>query len=203
MTRGARRMSSRAQLRRSLSDSPYLSSFVVATSSQTSHYTIFGSYEEANIDSYDKVKIWEACRATTAATTFFDPITIGPYNESFIDGGFCYNNPVQIVKRQAQKLWGKREALIISIGTGNSPITSIGGNCKKIAESLAKIVTQTERTNDDFEEENPKMVESDSFFRFNVTHGLEDVDLEEYQRFKSHRISNQRIPDEPWESEKA
>jgi patatin-like phospholipase/acyl hydrolase len=44
-------------------------------------------------DSYSDCYTWEACRATSAATTFFDPITIGPMKQSFADGAVAYNNP--------------------------------------------------------------------------------------------------------------
>lgn len=40
-------------------------------------------------------KIWEAARATSAATTFFDPMTIGRYGQEFVDGGGKRNNPIQ------------------------------------------------------------------------------------------------------------
>jgi len=40
----------------------------------------------------NKVKIWEAARATSAATSFFNPITIG--TESFVDGATGANNPI-------------------------------------------------------------------------------------------------------------
>lgn len=34
-------------------------------------------------------KIWEAGRATPAASAFFDPITIGHHGEKFADGGLA------------------------------------------------------------------------------------------------------------------
>ena len=37
---------------------------------------------------------WEACRATSAASSFFDPIAIGRYKEEFGDGATGANNPV-------------------------------------------------------------------------------------------------------------
>jgi predicted acylesterase/phospholipase RssA len=70
----------------------------------------------------DSTKIWEACRATSAATTFFDPITIGPFDEEFVDGALGANNPIYELWTQAQDIWGDqlwgRLKCLVSIGTG-------------------------------------------------------------------------------------
>ena len=87
-----------------------------------------------------------------------------------------------MVKRQEQEIWGDREKLMISIGTGKGSITSVGGKCIKIGRALADIVTQTERINADFDQENQAMVKAGLFFRFNVTHGLDGVGLQEHHR---------------------
>ena len=49
-------------------------------------------------------KIWEAGRATSAASSFFDPITIGNFEESFVDGATGANNPVYEVWNEAQDI---------------------------------------------------------------------------------------------------
>jgi len=69
------------------------------------------------------VKIWEACRATSAATTFFDAIALGPYSEEFVDGGIGANNPILQLWNEAQAVWGpdsleRNVNCIVSIGTG-------------------------------------------------------------------------------------
>lgn len=48
-----------------------------------------GEYDEL----YDICKIWEAARATSAASTFFEPIRIG--NQRYVDGALKYNNPIE------------------------------------------------------------------------------------------------------------
>jgi predicted acylesterase/phospholipase RssA len=132
---------------------------------------------------YDTCKIWEACRATSAATTFFDPIRIGPYNQEFADGGVIYNNPIQLVHREAELTWPGRtaDALLVSIGTGSAPGSAFQGNIKNIVEAMKEIVTQTERTADDFFLGHGEMTRQDLLYRFNVYHGLADVGLEEWQ----------------------
>ena len=47
-----------------------------------------------NTDLLNSTKIWEACQATSAASSFFDPIAIGRYGEEFVDGATGVNNPV-------------------------------------------------------------------------------------------------------------
>lgn len=44
-----------------------------------------------------KVKLWEAARATSAAPTYFDPLTItdeAGKETKFLDGGLQANNPL-------------------------------------------------------------------------------------------------------------
>ncbi|MGK2896124.1 MAG: patatin-like phospholipase family protein, partial [Candidatus Saccharimonadales bacterium] len=130
---------------------------------------------------FDECKVWQACRATSAATTFFDPITFGKYGQTFVDGGVLYNNPIQLVHREARQLWPDREILMTSIGTGSAPGKAFQGNLKAIIESMTKILTQTERTANDFHQSHPEMVNNKSLFRFNVFHGLADIGLEEYK----------------------
>jgi len=38
------------------------------------------------------MKLWEACRATSAAPSYFKPLTIGKVR--FLDGGLQANNPL-------------------------------------------------------------------------------------------------------------
>ena len=61
--------------------------FVCATSEQTSDTVHLTSYRNprGRDHLYRSTKIWEACRATSAATSFFEPITIGYFKESFVD----------------------------------------------------------------------------------------------------------------------
>lgn len=114
---------------------------------------------------------------------FFDPVKIGPYDQEFADGGLICNNPIEIVHREARATWGSRAdtAMLISIGTGSAPGGNFQGNIKDIVEAMKNIVTQTERTADDFYRNHESMVTDDRLFRFNVLHGLADIGLAEWQ----------------------
>jgi predicted acylesterase/phospholipase RssA len=130
---------------------------------------------------YNECKIWEAYRATSAATTFFDPITFGKYGQTFVDGEILYNNPIQLVHREAGRVWSDRKALLISIGTGGAPGKDFKGNIKAVIESMKEILTQTERTANDFHQSHADMVKENLLFRFNVSRGLANIGLEEYR----------------------
>lgn len=105
---------------------------------------------------------------------------MGKYGQVFTDGGILYNNPVQLVHREAANVWPARKALLISIGTGSAPGKPFKGALHTIVERMKEIVTQTERTANDFRIAHPEMINDNRLFRFNVTHGMADIGLEEY-----------------------
>lgn len=77
----------------------------------------------------DYFKVWEVCRATSAAPTYFKPYSIE--NEGmFVDGGVISNNPSMIALAEAIKLYNSDKINILSVGcTSNlKPIQiSLGG----------------------------------------------------------------------------
>ena len=84
-------------------------SFVCATSKETGDTVCLASYRSPRSDNSDLLNattIWQACRTTSAATTFFGPIAIGPFDEEFVDGALGANNPVYALWNQAQDVWG-------------------------------------------------------------------------------------------------
>ncbi len=44
-------------------------------------------------------------RATSAATSFFEPVTIGPRGRNFVDGGLGTDSPVEQLWNEAQNIW--------------------------------------------------------------------------------------------------
>lgn len=137
----------------------------------------------------DSVKIWEACRATSAASSFFDPISIGPYGEEFVDGATGENNPVWELWNQAGSVWGRdrlesKIKCLVSIGTGVLSLRSFGNNPLNIAKTLVAIATDTENAAERFQRHKPDLNEAGRYFRFNVARGLEDIGLEESTKMK-------------------
>lgn len=160
-------------------------SFVCAAQTKDAGVALFRSYDTPDVKFlFEECKIWEVCRATSAATTFFDPIKIGKFRQEFVDGGILYNNPIQLVAQEATTLWANRmnDSIIVSIGTGSAPGAVFRGNIKKIVDGMKAIVTQTEQTANDFMLANKPMDKENRLFRFTVLHGLAEVGLQEWKQ---------------------
>jgi patatin-like phospholipase/acyl hydrolase len=84
-------------------DSDSCKVFVCAVEGKNDAAVLIRSYETMEYDSlYDICKIWEAARATSAASTFFEPIEIGPYKQRFVDGALRHNNPIDRIDDESQ-----------------------------------------------------------------------------------------------------
>jgi patatin-like phospholipase/acyl hydrolase len=91
--------------------------------------------DEGAQDNWDEdVKIWEAARATTAASSFFKPQRLGKgaSARTYIDAAIGVNNPVSILLPEAVKEFGagRRFGCVVSIGTGTRDVKlerSVGG----------------------------------------------------------------------------
>ena len=170
-----------------------------ATSKETNETVCLTSYRtpRGNSDMLDSVTIWEACRATSAATSFFDPIAVGKYGEEFVDGATGANNPVREVWDQAQLAWGPEplEGLVkclVSIGTGLPSLKPFKDNVLHIGETLVAIATGTEVTAEQFRRERVLLDSTGRYYRFNVVRGLEDIGLEEAKKVKEMAAATRR-----------
>lgn len=129
------------------------------------------------------IKIWEAARATSAATTFFEPIIIGS-GESFVDGAIGANNPVDELWNEAQDLWPSDDSFrssikcLVSIGTGVPSLSAFNNEVLGIVTMLKKISTETEETAEKFARTNRDLGDTGRYYRFNVDRGLENIGLE-------------------------
>jgi len=173
--------------------------FVCATSVETSETVCLTSYKSprGNNDLLNSVKIWEACCATSAASSFFDPIAIGRYNEEFVDGAMGANNPVVELWNQAQLMWGPdplegKVQCLVSIGTGIPSLKPFRDDLLHIGETLVAIATETEQTAERFRRDKAYLDSSNRYFRFNVVRGLEDIGLEESRKRKEIAAATRR-----------
>ena len=160
-----------------------------ATSKQTSGTVCLTSYKSprGRNDLFNSVKIWEACRATSAASSFFDPIAIGRFQEEFVDGATGSNNPVGEVWNEAQLIWGPepleaKVQCLVSIGTGVPSLKPFQDDAFHIFDTLLAIATETEETAEKFRRDKSYLDSSSRYFRFNVVRGLEDIGLEELKK---------------------
>lgn len=161
--------------------------FVCATSRFTSETVVLSNYysRRRGNDLRNVAQIWEAGRATSAATTFFEPITIG--GEGFVDGATGANNPIKEMWTEANDIWSDGSTwrledhikCLVSIGTGKLSFTPFGSWPPEIMEALKSIATETEKTADDFHKHHSHLFSEGKAFRFNVDQGLESVGLEE------------------------
>lgn len=132
--------------------------------------------------------ILQAALATSAASSFFEPVQIGA--RKFVDGGLAVNNPVEEVKGEAADIWcrdtGDIKPLVkcfISIGTGNPGKKAIEDKMAKfLAGTLKDLATETEHTEKRFAADWRKHLDDGRYFRFNVDQGMQDIGLAEYQQ---------------------
>ena len=134
----------------------------------------------------NSIQIWEACRATAAASSFFEPIAIGPKDNMkvrFVDGATLANNPVNEVWSEARRQFGpnfeSRVQLLVSIGTGMPAIRTYEGSLAEVLKTLVKMATDTETTHRRFEGAHEYLVKNHIFYRFNVQRGMDKVGLEQ------------------------
>jgi predicted acylesterase/phospholipase RssA len=131
-------------------------------------------------------KIWEAARATSAASSFFDPIriNIGNVGEEFVDGATGANNPIQELWNEAKDMWDPEPLesnlkCIVSIGTGVPSVEPFKTGLLEIGATLVRISTETEKTAELFQRSHSELEDSNRYFRFNVRNGLEKIGLED------------------------
>ena len=146
----------------------------------------FTSYisRSGNSDLLQSTRIWEAARATSAASTFFDPIKIGPNSEEFVDGAVGLNNPIRQLWDEARVVWPEkrleeRVKLVVSIGTGMPGTAPFGQQLWEVLQTLQAIATETENSADNFHRDHMDLARAHQYFRFNVAQGLQNVGLED------------------------
>jgi hypothetical protein len=161
---------------------------VCATSQETGDTLHLTSYRSRGPEHLlRKTTIWEAGRATSAASSFFDPIAIGDFGEVFVDGATGANNPVAEVWNEAKDVWPREPfedniKCLVSIGTGVPSLAPFGKNVLEIGQVLLAIATETEKTAERFARDKARLGDEGRYFRFSVLRGLEDIGLEEYKQ---------------------
>ncbi|KAL1835370.1 hypothetical protein VTJ49DRAFT_6917 [Mycothermus thermophilus] len=162
--------------------------FVCATSKETGDTVCLANYRSPRSDNSDLLNattIWQACRATSAATTFFDPIAIGPFGEQFVDGALGANNPVYALWNQAQDVWGDQLwgslKCLVSIGTGLPALKPVRDDILGIWATLKDLATET-KTARQFHRDKSHLDDEGRYYRFNVDRGLEEIRLEESKK---------------------
>jgi len=164
--------------------------------------SIMRSYDTATADASTAL-IWQAARATSAAPTFFDPITID--GVEYGDGGTGWNNPAAEAITEARNIWSNRPlGCLLSLGTGLEDANQLSGNNDtkpegasrflhrfsprtafriKVAEYCVSSLTSCEKTHQDISTKYAgQIVLNRTYFRFNVPQGLSATRLEEWEK---------------------
>lgn len=141
-------------------------------------------------DLYQSTRIWEAARATSAASSFFDPIAIGPLKQEFLDGGTGANNPIRQLWNEASDVFcdssgfklAQNICTIVSIGTGVPDLKEFGNDHLAISKTLLDMSTETQTTATEFHRPHSDLDDEMKYYRFNVPRGLAAIGLEEVEK---------------------
>jgi predicted acylesterase/phospholipase RssA len=134
------------------------------------------------------MKIWQACRATSAATTFYEPLNIDGIRYS--DGGLLYNNPVSLVHAEGSEMFREDETLLISLGTGIASDKEYNPTLLTIIHQLVDLATRTQSEADAFiRREGGRDARANRYFRFNVP-GIGDIGLEEADKLLQIQLAS-------------
>ena len=140
--------------------------------------TLFKSFDATN--SFKDCTVWQVARATSAATTFFESIKCGRDSIEFIDAGFGYNNPCEVLLREAENISHKTDSIYtLSIGTGLGEVVPIGNGRLSILNALRRMASSSKQVADRLKN---VYKHSGNYYRFNVDRGLGDVTLSEWEQ---------------------
>ncbi|KAK3313310.1 acyl transferase/acyl hydrolase/lysophospholipase, partial [Apodospora peruviana] len=130
--------------------------------------TLFTTYDTSA--ALHSCTIWEVARGTSAATTFFKPIRAGRDGLEFVDAGFGYNNPCEVLVEEAQRqVSGHRSLRVLSIGTGLGDVVAIGNTWLSIITTLKKMATSSKKVAVSLD---GRFGGTGQYYRFNVDQGL-------------------------------
>jgi hypothetical protein len=137
------------------------------------------------------LKIWQACLGTSAATTFFEPLTIG--EDIYSDGGLLYSNPIRLVHIEGADMFPGRETLLLSLGTGISSDKIFNPNFVNVGKQLADLATETDKEADVFfGRDGAQAARSQRYFRFNVPN-IGDIALDEAKELNTIKSAAEKF----------
>jgi hypothetical protein len=136
---------------------------------------------ERNPGDAEEYPIWAVARATSAAPSYFKPVTIE--KNIYIDGGLYANNPSWLALNEVRQMHPDTAdpvGVICSIGTGLKKSTSRRkSSFTRFTNMVAWSGAQTELTHKKL------LTEKLNYHRFNVESGLENIRLEEWKPRKT------------------
>jgi hypothetical protein len=177
--------------------------FVVATRLRAGAPVRMRSYGTPDDDAFEAC-IWQAGRATSAAPTFFLPITINHIR--YGDGGMGWSNPAKEAILEARNKWPDRPiGILISIGTGLEDALALNDNSNAIpkisqtllknifgkhafklavAEYAVRCVTSCELVHQELSQDSGHDILQGNYFRLNVPQGMSRIGLAEWDKLE-------------------
>ena len=129
---------------------------------------------ELNPGYSQRIPIWQVARATSAAPTYFNTITIE--DRKYGDGGFGSNNPIHLMYNEVSQMNGNNKSsvgLLLSIGTGQSPPLSRFGTgvfrrFYTFLKAAKQLATEAEGQHQNMLRDLENDERAPQYFRFNV-----------------------------------
>lgn len=152
---------------------------VVATRVIDSHLEGFSSFNSRDTKFDQSIPVWAVARATSAAPSYFDPVSVGASRTKYFDDGLT-NNPVNFAVEKAKKIWPEVNiACLVSIGAGFTRLQYQSTQHFGLRNYIRTVATETERTAATFASVNREMTIASRYFRFNVDHGEKNYSFDE------------------------
>jgi predicted acylesterase/phospholipase RssA len=130
----------------------------------------------------ERLKIWEAARATSAAPMYFPHIEAG--GVSYFDGGLESNNPViEVIEEAKQEFPDDKISTVISVGTGAYQASDASAGVTGFMNYMINMATSTEKHHKAILED-PRFedIRKEEYFRLNGTLELGAIDLAAVER---------------------
>ncbi|QRV97071.1 patatin-like phospholipase protein [Ceratobasidium sp. AG-Ba] len=161
------------------------SAIVTAKQNNATAPHVMRSYVNPKDLTDDKIKIWEAARATSAAPAFFVPISIGLSKVKFIDGavtGHC--NPSELAREEAEAIWpGRKIGLLLSLGTGAPQEISLAGSNSSKLVSFIALSANTAQVHERVSRYFNQVCDGQSpYVRMSVEHSIDSIRLDDYEK---------------------
>jgi hypothetical protein len=177
--------------------------FVVAVPTETGGVPVRLRTYDTTTDRAIPALIWQAARATSAALTYFMPITIEDIQ--YCDGGVGWSNPIEEAIAEAHSIWPNRPiGCLLSIGTGLEDAIQLDVKYKNgltqmllrtglpkilfrksVAEYCVEALTSCERVHRAVVGDLKGRGIDGRYFRFNVNQGMSNIGLDEWERIGS------------------
>ncbi|KAL5627887.1 hypothetical protein BROUX41_002635 [Berkeleyomyces rouxiae] len=140
--------------------------------------TLFKTYSTST--DFEQCTIWQVAQAISTDPDIFKPIRIGRDSLEFIDATFGYNNPCEVLIREAQDHFQEQERMeILSIGTGATEAIRLGDTKRSVKKALMKLASSSRKVELSLYR---RFGDDGRYHRFNVDRGLDGIGLFDWER---------------------